>query len=157
MQHLICAATSICSLHLPEDSSRPSHGQGRGLQPWALLEADSQLPRRLDRTGNAEFCAEVTKWAFHERGVLRVSNVHHNKAGLSEQPDWYRITDDLEFALDVHEFSEGSWKPYRWAQALPCSNRPAWPLPCLTSQSYHGPGAAAAAAKHSGQTGCSAW
>ena len=90
--------------------------RAQGPQPWRLLEADCQLSCRLDRTGNAEFCAEVTKWAFHERGVLRVSNVHHNKAGLSEQPDWYRITDDLEFALDIHEFSEGSWKPYRWAQ-----------------------------------------
>ena len=83
---------------------------------WALLDTDRQLLCRLDRTGNAEFCAEVSKWAFHERGVLRVSDVHHNKAGLSEQPDWYRITDDLEFSLDIHEFCEGSWKPYRWAQ-----------------------------------------
>ena len=74
--------------------------------------------------------------------MLRVSNVHHNKAGSSEQPDWYRITDDLEFALDIHEFSEGSWKPYRWAQALLCSNCPL---------------AAAAAAKRSGWNGCSAW
>lgn len=71
----------------------------------------------MDRTGNAEFCAEVTKWAFHERGVLRVSNERHNHAGSSEQPDWYRVSDDLEFALDIHEFSEGSWKPYRCAAA----------------------------------------
>ena len=48
--------------------------------------------------------------------MLRVSNVHHNKAGLTEQPDWYRITDHLEFSLDIHEFCEGSWTPYRWAQ-----------------------------------------
>ena len=61
----------------------------------------------------------MTKWAFHERGVLRVSNVHHNKAGSAEQPDWYRITDDLEFALDIHEYSEGAWKPYRSATPAP--------------------------------------
>ena len=69
----------------------------------------------MEQTGNAEFCAEVAKWAFHKRGVLRVSNVHHNKAGSAEQPDWYRITDDLDFALDIHELSDGAWKPYRCA------------------------------------------
>ena len=73
----------------------------------------------MDKTGNTEFCAEVTKWAFHERGVLRVSNVHHNKVGSTEQPDWYRITDDLQFALDIHEYSGGSWKPYRCAVLAP--------------------------------------
>lgn len=57
----------------------------------------------------------MAKWAFHQRGVLRVSNVHHNKAGSAEQPDWYRITDDLDFALDIHELSDGAWKPYRCA------------------------------------------
>ena len=66
----------------------------------------------------------MAKWAFHQRGVLRVSNVHHNKAGSAEQPDWYRITDDLDFALDIHELSDGAWKPYRCAaiQALRVSS-----------------------------------
>lgn len=56
-----------------------------------------------------------------------MSNVHHNKAGLSEQPDWYRITDDLEFALDIHEYSGGSWKPYRCAPQGPSPLRANWP------------------------------
>ena len=31
-------------------------------------------------SGNRAFCDEVTKWAFHERGVLRVTNMHHKCA-----------------------------------------------------------------------------
>ena len=32
---------------------------------------------RSAQSGNRAFCSEVTKWAFHERGVLRVTNLHH--------------------------------------------------------------------------------
>lgn len=104
-------------------------GQGRAGAGWAQEPArqpSSQLSwaHRVEQTGNAEFCTEVAKWAFHQRGMLRVSNVHHNKAGSAEQPDWYRITDDLDFALDIHELSDGAWKPYRCAaiQALRVSS-----------------------------------
>ncbi len=39
--------------------------------------------------------------------------------GSEEQPGWYRVMDDLEFGLDIHELSEGQWQPYR--QGLPCT------------------------------------
>jgi len=68
---------------------------------------------RFAKSGNREFCDEVTKWAFHERGVLRVSKVHHSHAGKQEQPDWYRVTDDLQFGLYIHELAGGTWQPYK--------------------------------------------
>lgn len=33
--------------------------------------------------------------------------------GSEEQPGWYRVMDDLEFGLDIHELSDGSWEPFR--------------------------------------------
>lgn len=55
----------------------------------------------------------MTKWAFHEHGVLRVTNVHHSHAGEQEQPDWYRVSDDLEFGLDIFELVGGVWQPFK--------------------------------------------
>ena len=45
-----------------------------------LTLPSSAAPHRLPRTGNRAFCSEVTQWAFHERGVLRVTNLHHKCA-----------------------------------------------------------------------------
>ena len=36
-----------------------------------------------------------------------------SRVGSEEEPGWYRVMDDLEFGLDIHELSEGEWKPYR--------------------------------------------
>lgn len=68
---------------------------------------------KFGKAGNRVFCDEVTKWAFHERGVLRVTNMHHSHAGKQEQPDWYRVNDDLEFGLDISELVGGVWQPFK--------------------------------------------
>ena len=76
----------------------------------------SEFTRRAARSGNAEFAAEVTRWAFHQRGVLRASGVRHRHAGAapgSAQPSWYRITDVLAVELDIHELVNGAWVPYQ--------------------------------------------
>ncbi|KAK9822633.1 hypothetical protein WJX81_001489 [Elliptochloris bilobata] len=70
---------------------------------------------RAPRSGNAAFAAELTRWAFHQRGVLRASALRHRHAGApagSPQPSWYRITDVLAVELDIHELVNGAWEPY---------------------------------------------
>ncbi|ETW07760.1 hypothetical protein H310_02201 [Aphanomyces invadans] len=88
--------------------------------------------------GNGAFVEAVTKWAFGERGVLRVSNVHHSKEdgslpdtmlGPIDRPDQpitlypdaevarnslvYRIKDNVTYSFDVHERQEdGTWTPF---------------------------------------------
>lgn len=78
----------------------------------------SRATRRAGRSGNAQFVAEVTRWAFHQRGVLRASALRHRHAGApagSAQPSWYRVMDVLAVELDIHELVNGAWAPYQCA------------------------------------------
>ncbi|KAF1332729.1 putative dolichyl-diphosphooligosaccharide-protein glycosyltransferase 48kd subunit, partial [Globisporangium splendens] len=90
-----------------------------------------------DAFSNAEFSKAVSKWAFQESGVLRVTNVHHRRADgsnpdkmlkdshrgdqpLTLYPDAeiardslvYRIKDNLTYSFDIHELKDGKWVPY---------------------------------------------
>lgn len=42
-----------------------------------------------------------------------MTNLHHSHAGKQEQPDWYRVSDDLEFGLDIFELVGGVWQPFK--------------------------------------------
>lgn len=64
-------------------------------------------------SGNEAFCKEVTKWGFHERGVLELSGMHHNLVNQTEQLTWYRIKDDIEFSVYIHELLDGRWQPFK--------------------------------------------
>ncbi|MQM20540.1 hypothetical protein Taro_053563 [Colocasia esculenta] len=52
------------------------------------------------------------KWVYHERGHLKAVNVRHHKVGETVEPAMYRIKDDLEYAVEIYEWSGTSWKPY---------------------------------------------
>ncbi|TVU40057.1 hypothetical protein EJB05_13505, partial [Eragrostis curvula] len=47
-------------------------------------------------------------------GILRsyAVNVKHHKVGEANEPGMYRINDDLEYSVDIYEWSGTSWKPY---------------------------------------------
>ncbi|KAF3435620.1 hypothetical protein FNV43_RR22711 [Rhamnella rubrinervis] len=65
-----------------------------------------------EKSGNEQFLVELGKWVFHERGHLKAVNVRHNKVGEGDEPAQYRINDDLEYAIDIYEWSGTSWEPY---------------------------------------------
>ncbi|KDO35433.1 hypothetical protein SPRG_00281 [Saprolegnia parasitica CBS 223.65] len=90
-----------------------------------------------DKYGNGAFVAAVSAWGLGERGVLRVSNVHHAREDGSlpdkmlnevERPDQpltlypdaevardslvYRIKDNLTYSFDVAELKHGAWAPF---------------------------------------------
>ncbi|CAA0807587.1 Dolichyl-diphosphooligosaccharide--protein glycosyltransferase 48 kDa subunit [Striga hermonthica] len=65
-----------------------------------------------EKSGNEQFLTELSKWVFHERGHLKAVNVKHHKAGLKDEPSMYRIKDDLEYSVEVYEWSGKSWEPY---------------------------------------------
>ncbi|KAM3213240.1 hypothetical protein ACQJBY_065941 [Aegilops geniculata] len=65
-----------------------------------------------DKAGNEQFVTETSKWVFHERGHLKAVNVKHHKVGETNEPSMYRINDDLEYSVEIYEWSGTSWKPY---------------------------------------------
>ncbi|KAL6963892.1 Dolichyl-diphosphooligosaccharide--protein glycosyltransferase 48 kDa subunit [Sarracenia purpurea var. burkii] len=64
------------------------------------------------KSGNERFLTELTKWVFHERGHLKAVNVRHHKVGEADEPAMYRINDDLEYSVEIYEWSGKSWEPY---------------------------------------------
>ncbi|KAB1199016.1 Dolichyl-diphosphooligosaccharide--protein glycosyltransferase 48 kDa subunit [Morella rubra] len=69
-------------------------------------------PTKHEKSGNEQFLTELSKWVFHERGHLKAINVQHHKAGEAGEPAMYRINDDLEYSVEVYEWSGRSWEPY---------------------------------------------
>ncbi|KAL9245993.1 hypothetical protein vseg_019582 [Gypsophila vaccaria] len=65
-----------------------------------------------EKSGNEQFVTELSKWIFHERGHLKALNVKHHKVGETNEPSMYRINDDLEYSVEVYEWSGTSWEPY---------------------------------------------
>ncbi|KAL9667551.1 hypothetical protein QQ045_001913 [Rhodiola kirilowii] len=45
---------------------------------------------------------------FHPQAV----NVKHHKVGKDNEPVIYRITDDLEYSVEIYEWSGTNWEPY---------------------------------------------
>lgn len=74
---------------------------------------DALHMRRYAEPANREFCTAITEWAFHERGVLRTSNLRHHRVGEADQPAAYRVSDQLEFSLVIEELVSGTWQPYQ--------------------------------------------
>lgn len=68
--------------------------------------------KKHDKSGNEQFVTEISKWVFHERGHLKAVNVAHHLAGEKTEPAIYRINDDLEYSIEIYEWSGTSWKPY---------------------------------------------
>ncbi|CDP02802.1 unnamed protein product [Coffea canephora] len=68
--------------------------------------------KKFDKSGNERFVVEVSKWVFHERGHLKAVNVRHHKVGESDEPAIYRINDDLEYFVEIYEWSGTQWEPY---------------------------------------------
>ncbi|KAI4295557.1 hypothetical protein L6164_035592 [Bauhinia variegata] len=69
-------------------------------------------PTKHDKSGNEQFLTELSKWVFHERGHLKAVNVQHHKVGEADEPAIYRINDDLEYSVEIYEWSGTSWEPY---------------------------------------------
>ncbi|KAK4803953.1 hypothetical protein SAY86_003770 [Trapa natans] len=80
-----------------------------------LFRSEVQKARsstRLEKSGNEQFLTEISKWVFHERGHLKAVNVRHHKSGDEDEPAVYRIKDDLEYSVEIYEWSGISWEPY---------------------------------------------
>ncbi|XP_059645184.1 dolichyl-diphosphooligosaccharide--protein glycosyltransferase 48 kDa subunit [Cornus florida] len=80
-----------------------------------LFRSSVQKARSSDKygkSGNEQFVTELSKWVFHERGHLMAVNVKHHKVGETDEPAIYRINDDLEYSVEIYEWSGTNWEPY---------------------------------------------
>lgn len=65
-----------------------------------------------EKSGNERFVTELSKWIFHGRGHLKAVNIRHHKVGETNEPSIYRINDDLEFSVEIYEWTGTRWEPY---------------------------------------------
>jgi len=68
------------------------------------------------KSGNEEFCIELSKWTFAERGLLRSRDLsYHIKGSNVKNPQQVRIKDNLEFSIVLEEFSlaADAWVPFK--------------------------------------------
>ncbi|MCL7028639.1 hypothetical protein MKW94_023044 [Papaver nudicaule] len=65
-----------------------------------------------EKSGNEQFATELSKWVFHERGHLKAVNVRHHRVGETDEPAIYRINDEVEYSVEIYEWSGKSWVPY---------------------------------------------
>ncbi|KAL2905614.1 Dolichyl-diphosphooligosaccharide--protein glycosyltransferase 48 kDa subunit [Bienertia sinuspersici] len=67
---------------------------------------------KYKKSGNEQFLMELSKWILHERGHLKAVNIRHHRLGETNEPSIYRINDDLEFSVEIYEWSGTRWEPY---------------------------------------------
>lgn len=67
----------------------------------------------MTQLGNQAFASAISKWAFHERGVLRASHMQHHPLGSAQQPEIYRINEEVVLSVEIQELANGEWRPYR--------------------------------------------
>ncbi len=67
---------------------------------------------RFSNSANEKLALELTKWTFHQQGVLRVQSVNHNKVGETHARREYTIKDDIEYSIAIEEFASGKWREF---------------------------------------------
>lgn len=63
------------------------------------------------KTDNKLFCQELLDWVMQESGVLRVSDIRHQKQGTVNQgdlnPENYYIEDKIEYFVTIEQKTKG--------------------------------------------------
>ncbi|KAJ3114116.1 hypothetical protein HDU96_002537 [Phlyctochytrium bullatum] len=79
------------------------------------LFSNEFVEKKLDDgspSGNLGFITDVSKWAFQERGVLKVKSVFHHRPGEDKTHGAYRIKDDMVYRIEISEYRDDRWVPY---------------------------------------------
>ncbi|XP_031557244.1 dolichyl-diphosphooligosaccharide--protein glycosyltransferase 48 kDa subunit-like [Actinia tenebrosa] len=65
------------------------------------------------RSGNQQVALALANWVFKQQGVLRVGEVKHHKVGENSPPAAYTIEENVFYSIQIEEFSNGEWQPFR--------------------------------------------
>ncbi|KAG2211898.1 hypothetical protein INT47_004585 [Mucor saturninus] len=77
----------------------------------ASINGDSE--QTYGKSGNEEFIAQLSQWTFQEKAVLKVVGHSHHKQNDTEQLDWYRVKDDIVYDVDISEYKDDEWVPFK--------------------------------------------
>lgn len=72
--------------------------------------------KSFTKSGNEDFCRELSIWNFQERGLLRATKLQHKKQNSDQlRPSSYRVKDEIEFSIVVEEYdgSTQKWIPFK--------------------------------------------
>jgi len=67
---------------------------------------------KYPRSGNENFCKQITQWAFQEKGVIRLRDANTHKVGETVQPYSYTIKDNVTYSVTIEEWNGRRWVPY---------------------------------------------
>ncbi|KAJ3321511.1 hypothetical protein HDU76_014080 [Blyttiomyces sp. JEL0837] len=62
---------------------------------------------------NFNFAVEISKWVFQEKGVLKIHRTFHHRETEMKQHGAYRIKDDLVYEIEISEYHDNAWHPYK--------------------------------------------
>ncbi|XP_078042781.1 dolichyl-diphosphooligosaccharide--protein glycosyltransferase non-catalytic subunit Ost48 [Augochlora pura] len=68
--------------------------------------------QKHEKSSNEAVATAIAKWVFKENGVIRVSTVHHHRAGEVQPPAAYTIMDDVVYSIEVQKLAADKWVPY---------------------------------------------
>ncbi|KAF0293206.1 Dolichyl-diphosphooligosaccharide--protein glycosyltransferase subunit [Amphibalanus amphitrite] len=68
--------------------------------------------RQFLKSGNEALATALSKWVFHETGVLRAGNVKHHKKGETQPPSEYTVTDQVVYSVELEELIADQWEPF---------------------------------------------
>lgn len=88
----------------------------------------------IEKSGNAEFIDQLSRWTFQEKSVLKVHDHKHHKDGETHKADSYRIKDNIvsivsnstvcrvnailtrlrlqTYTIEISEYNGDKWIPY---------------------------------------------
>jgi len=79
--------------------------------PVQRYSADGKS-QRYEKSGNENFCKQITQWALQEKGVLRVKNANTHKVGETVAPFSYTIKQDIDYSIEIEEWNGRRWAPF---------------------------------------------
>lgn len=90
--------------------------QGRNNARVAVFGSTDMLSNKYfsAAAGNANIAADVLRWTFRQKSVLRASSLRHRIVETNEiSPALYRINDVVEVAVDIEECTDSVCKPFQ--------------------------------------------
>ncbi|KAK0065140.1 dolichyl-diphosphooligosaccharide--protein glycosyltransferase 48 kDa subunit [Biomphalaria pfeifferi] len=69
--------------------------------------------KKFEKSGNEALALNLARWAFKNKGVLRVGKVSHHLQGEKEPPQAYTVMQQVEYSIVIEELVQGQWTPFK--------------------------------------------